>query len=312
MKTNLNVLRLFLASCVIFSHSPELIEGTRNHIPLVAYFGGLGLGGLAARGFFILSGALIGASWMNQPELIPFLRKRVLRIYPAFIACSLVCLLVVAPLVSVNYWHEFAPLSALKRALCLQEVVGISSTFAGSHNPDLNTPMWSIGFEFACYLMVAGMGALGILRGRLTACALLGLMLIMSALCFEWHPVVPWQAKLSKLPELASWFLLGSNLYLNRFFIAGLGRFIPAVNVDISYGLYLYGWPIQKLILWYWPDVSSIMLSLSALLLAGVVGWLSFVLVEKKGALIVRAAKAYWRAVSEPMTENERVNYSIW
>lgn len=291
MKTNLNIIRLLLAACVIFSHSPELVEGSRAHIPLVNYFGGIGLGGLAVRGFFILSGALIVGSWMTRPELIPFLTKRILRIYPAFLACSVICLCIIAPLVSQFYWREFAPLSALKRILFLQEVSGIGSTFYATHCPDLNTPMWSIGFEFACYLMVAGLGTLGILRGRLSACALLGLMMIATAAIYDWHPVPTWQLKLAKFPELAAWFLFGANLYFNRGWIAGLARFVPAIPLDISYGLYLYGWPTQKLILWFWPTLAPLTLSLLALPIAATLGWLSYRLVEEPFLRLKRSTR---------------------
>jgi peptidoglycan/LPS O-acetylase OafA/YrhL len=45
---------------------------------------------------------------------------------------------------------------------------------------------------------------------------------------------------------------------------------------DVSYGVYLYGWPIQKLLLWYFPTMSPwphFMLATSICLFLGVVSW---------------------------------------
>jgi hypothetical protein len=57
---------------------------------------------------------------------------------------------------------------------------------------------------------------------------------------------------------------------------------------DISYGVYLYAWPIAALILWYWRDVP--VLALDGLTLVGAVvsGFISWHLIEKR-ALALKA-----------------------
>lgn len=45
---------------------------------------------------------------------------------------------------------------------------------------------------------------------------------------------------------------------------------------DVSYGVYLYAWPITKLLLWWWPALSAptaTLLTLAASLAAGVLSW---------------------------------------
>jgi peptidoglycan/LPS O-acetylase OafA/YrhL len=59
-----------------------------------------------------------------------------------------------------------------------------------------------------------------------------------------------------------------------------LRHFSP--SSDISYGVYLYGWPTQKLLLWYFPSLPlgvQILLTLSVSLL---LGWASWHLIEKR------------------------------
>ena len=50
---------------------------------------------------------------------------------------------------------------------------------------------------------------------------------------------------------------------------------------DISYGLYLYGWPIQKLVLWYLPIHSPWLLFPIAFVFSYACGYLSWNLVER-------------------------------
>ena len=62
---------------------------------------------------------------------------------------------------------------------------------------------------------------------------------------------------------------------------------IPALNrfrsiPDISYGIYLYGWPIQKLLFWYFPAASPWLLLPFVFALSCLAGYASWVLVESR------------------------------
>lgn len=75
-------------------------------------------------------------------------------------------------------------------------------------------------------------------------------------------------------------------LLLAPFFIlVGLwalpGRILPRMRVDLSYGVYLYAWPIQKLILHVRPDVGLAVHVLLTALLACLAAWGSWTFVEK-------------------------------
>lgn len=95
------LMRLVFATLVLVSHGPELLDGNRGREILTQVFGGLSFGEFAVDGFFVISGALITASWMNAASARDYLWRRITRIYPGFlaaIAAIAVSVLVVAPL----------------------------------------------------------------------------------------------------------------------------------------------------------------------------------------------------------------------
>jgi peptidoglycan/LPS O-acetylase OafA/YrhL len=53
-------------------------------------------------------------------------------------------------------------------------------------------------------------------------------------------------------------------------------------KVDISYGVYLYGWPVQKTLLWLHPGVSALPLFVETTVIASILALGSWYLVEKR------------------------------
>jgi peptidoglycan/LPS O-acetylase OafA/YrhL len=127
--SHFDILRLLLAILVIFHPSYSVLykgrtPGTVPTEPLeLLTRGRADLGSAAVYGFFIISGFLITASWIREPRVGAYLKKRVLRIYPAFIAMMAFCLLVAAPLGAVDpavYWHGVSVRDVLSSVFRLQ------------------------------------------------------------------------------------------------------------------------------------------------------------------------------------------------
>jgi peptidoglycan/LPS O-acetylase OafA/YrhL len=172
-------LRLMLAYAVIVSHSPEMLDGNPSREPLMAMGLHVTFGGLAVDGFFIISGYLIASSYLSSRSLAQFLTSRILRIYPAFICAFLLCILLVGPIaggmldaLGVRGW-----LAAFAKMISLgfPEVPGAFHTLP---IPSLDGSMWTIRYEFRCYLLVALLGVLGFLDKRKFILVLTGLLYV--------------------------------------------------------------------------------------------------------------------------------------
>ncbi|WP_396270437.1 acyltransferase family protein [Ideonella sp.] len=313
---NFNMLRLVFASMVILSHVPELQDGHRQRELLTQVFGTLSFGELAVDSFFVLSGYLVSKSWMARPVARTYLAARLLRIFPGFAVASLVCALLIGPLYGgPAYFEQFNPL----RYAWTWATLAPPSTppvFADTPYPLLNASLWTIRYEFFCYLMVLALGLVFPSRQAKMWLALAGVlaaafitmrlgwwappapmvenlvrcgMVFSAGACFArfesrwvWSGPGAWLAlgvwlllmPLNALAEVATAWCWGYALLVYAKQGAGLQAFnrLP----DMSYGTYLYAWPINKILLWHWPDMATPLcfgLTLGLSLGAGALSW---------------------------------------
>lgn len=162
-----NLLRLILAALVIVAHSPEMLDGNRSREPLTRLTGTMSFGELAVDGFFLLSGYLILLSWQAQPSALAFLRKRVLRILPGYMVAAALCILLVGPLAAgaTGYFSSFW-LGGTAFSVLTLSAPETPAVFAGSHYAGVNNALWTIRYEFLCYLLVLVLGVAGVARRR--------------------------------------------------------------------------------------------------------------------------------------------------
>ncbi|SNT09067.1 Peptidoglycan/LPS O-acetylase OafA/YrhL, contains acyltransferase and SGNH-hydrolase domains [Granulicella rosea] len=169
-ENNFDFIRLGLAVLVIYSHSYALGLGSEAREPIARLTHGQVTGGsIAVNLFFIMSGFMITASAERSPSIASYLKKRVLRIYPAFIAVTLLCAFVVLPLAGGRMLGDGFGTRAWDLLTQTARLLQFSYTGAFAGNPlsgDLNGSVWSIPFEFWCYIGVAGLTVAGLLKRR--------------------------------------------------------------------------------------------------------------------------------------------------
>ncbi len=167
---NIDAIRLILSLLVVFSHSYALATGTYNTEPLYWFSQrGIALGELAVDWFFVLSGYLITQSWERSRDVWSFLRKRVCRIYPGYLVAVATCFWVVIPMASfegfrVYSWHSF--ITNVWRVFLLRDLSAPEAFTSNPYPKMVNGSLWTIPFEFYCYLGVVLLGTTTLIRRR--------------------------------------------------------------------------------------------------------------------------------------------------
>lgn len=327
-----DAMRLLFATLVLLSHAAELTDGNFSRELLSRFtHSGVSFGLFGVEGFFLLSGFLIAGSWERGPHLWPFLRRRILRIVPGYLVAALLSTLAVG-LLAPAAPHFFTHLRGqfLASLLLLGSPV-TPPVLPGQPYALVNGALWTIAYEFRCYLFVAVVGLLAPPRKRLWWLgASVVLIVLHIARPFQQllvhHPLPPALQPLFGYPQsdvrlfmvflvggcffffrqeivfrpryalLAALFILAVEFFHTRqlelalvlggsYLLFYLGQRssswlrLPAHLPDISYGVYLYGWPIEVLLIWFLhPSPWIVFLLATPACLLG--GWLSWTFVE--------------------------------
>lgn len=324
---SIGALRLLLAVLVIYTHAFYL--GGFGPEPLDRWgHGTMTAGYLAVQCFFVLSGWLVAISWCRQPRLGRFLWHRGLRIAPALWLCLAVTAFVFTPLLWLTAEGPRTPFFQLEPSAwgyVWHNLVQPRSQIAigpfpsgGAWNGDWNGSLWTLFYEGACYLMVAGLGLAGLLgRWRRLGTGLIATLLVLhiitvvlpsgtlpvvllrfydtpgklltlhflaGAVWAVWfrdlapRPRSLWVAA-ALLPVLVVSWHFSAHLWLFPFLlpliVLGLAQsrlcvsFEKRVGGDYSYGLYLYGYPVQQILACYHVHDRGFTVYLASSLLLG-------------------------------------------
>jgi peptidoglycan/LPS O-acetylase OafA/YrhL len=243
-RNNFDALRLLGAFLVLISHQFAL-----SGRPEPIFVGEHSFGNLGVLIFFSISGYLVTASWLKDPDIRRFAARRALRIVPALCVSIPLTLAVIAAL-------------------------GLTG-FPGNPRHLANGSLWTIPYEVYCYalLLVAGVAtrhpsivlAVGIfvyfvlsgLQSGESILACFGLFFAAGSLLRAY----PYLRK--PLPTL-SFLVTGCVLVHIDQTKLGLALVVPVLTVaigvrswaglrdipgigDLSYGIYIYAWPVQQI-----------------------------------------------------------------
>jgi peptidoglycan/LPS O-acetylase OafA/YrhL len=319
-KTYFDLLRLGAAAAVLFSHSYALVGRGEPGL------GSQSIGNIAVLVFFAISGFLIAGSWRSEPRLPLFLAKRVLRIMPALLAVLLLSAFALGPVVSNvalgTYLSDMSVYKYVGANAVMHTTYGLPGVFADNAMPGVvNGSLWTLKHEVLCYVMIAGLGFAGLLRNRWVATAVLvGAVFsfalagahgpaffdqstlertfCIAALMQVWRDRIVWSWAIA-LVGLAAWIALASTaagswlvtLAIPYATIVAAGLVRPGAERwlggnDVSYGVYLWAFPVQQVLVSAWHGVSPLALSLLALPLTALIALASWKLVEHPALLV--------------------------
>ena len=323
---NFGFLRLLFATLVIVSHSAEIIDGNRSRELLTNIGGVLTFAELAVDGFFIISGYLVLKSFETSAT-VAYLLKRVRRIYPGFLAAYVICVFAIGPFVGVDF-RSLSLKSLLRLAMDALTLNGPSlSGFTGLPIPALNGSMWTIIYEFKCYLYIIGIAAIGIYKKPFLFAAVTAALLISNEIHWPTYigPVAKFVGSPTLFIRLEGLFCVGSCFYIFRSripympsLLAGAGvtlvlclyfsilaeaafaifggylmfwvalhfksEILQRINGrnDISYGVYLYAWPVQSCLVYFFHIRTPWILTALTIPIVYAAGLVSWKLVEQR------------------------------
>lgn len=235
------------------------------------------LGFLAVEGFFALSGYLITRSAARTRSVGRFLWHRCLRIFPGYWVSLVVVAVAAAAITGANSW------GFVWKNLTLHIFqTGIGDTLANNPFPSMwNGPLYTLEYEFFCYLVVAALAALKLLRPAVLL-SITGLCWVALQLAVNVRPDID-----ARLARATLAFFVGASLFslahrapagltalaatttlalatywVGGFSVIGIPAFACAVVIastwlpwrrvgttrDFSYGIYVYAWPVEQVL----------------------------------------------------------------
>lgn len=151
-ENNFDAVRLLAAAVVIFGHahplaataSPSLLDNSVQ--------------ALAVKIFFVISGYLIYTSWSLDSNLIRYLQKRALRIFPALMIICLFTIFVIGPTFTILPFSQYfltAHTYSYLQNIFLYPIYDLPGVFGKNAYPiAVNGSLWSLPVEFAMYLIL--------------------------------------------------------------------------------------------------------------------------------------------------------------
>ncbi len=291
---SLNFIRLILSLMVLFAHSFYIVGAGNGPI-----FKDENLGGWAVAGFFGISGYLITGSRFNN-RLGVYLMHRVARIIPAFLVCLVVMAAVFAP---IAYYVQHSSLHGFFQTPTTPANSIFANMFLKIHNYDIagtpagvpypgawNGSLWTLYFEFLCYLLVAVLGTFAFFKkSPWPMVAAFVLSVAIWANLERIDPYIQNNADFNLLARLVPFFLGGAvvKVFSKRIGLSWQGATVAAVLAaaailglegfgnqlaapflaylllwistwlpspklvmtnDVSYGAYVYAFPVQQLL----------------------------------------------------------------
>jgi peptidoglycan/LPS O-acetylase OafA/YrhL len=317
---NFEAIRILAALTVLVSHHFALTgQAEPSFLHLHSW------GGAAVLVFFIVSGYLVTASWYNDPNFLRFGLRRFLRIWPALTVITIITAYGLGAWVTTlplaEYWKHRATLDYLS-ILWMKIYYVLPGVF--ENNPyarGVNGSLWTIPIEVKCYVVMALVGLIGLMRSK-------KIWLLMIAVYMIWFLVMrsaDFTGKLNYEYEFSTFFLAGSALYVLRsrwesrpwlwllllgvaaavvwsmgwrytallllfpFLIVYVGtRSSPVIRAagrwgDPSYGIYLIAFPVQQTIIHFlWSRLDFNVTMIMAMIITVVLAYLSWHGIEKR------------------------------
>jgi peptidoglycan/LPS O-acetylase OafA/YrhL len=265
-KNNFNLIRLILSIMVVFSHSYGLLNIAE---PIIF---GRSYGNFAVHCFFALSGYLITRSYLNSKNIVDFFYKRALRLVPAYIVSYIFSALVAyrfANFVSnpVAYIRNGPVWTLSWEILCygLCAIIGyfglLNASSVGAvwivswiliiSNISSPSPTFQVIVPMVFMFLIGSFISVNEEKFKISysgpiSIIILIIMVVDPERFTRLIDKLPWLYGPQFQVAQINFFIY---LFLLPIAIMYLGKYLPFflnLKDDLSYGVYIYAWPIQQ------------------------------------------------------------------
>lgn len=318
---NLNLVKFIAALFVIISHAYPLCKGAEyNDILSDLSRNSIAFGSLAVAIFFMSSGFFVTKSLLKSKDSKKYLHNRFIRIFPPLWFTLIVCIVVCGLFFSTYSLGKYF-LSSDFFKYCLNFILipihNLPGVFMNNIYPGvINGPLWTLPIEFVCYLVLLLAYKLNLVNKKsykyvalLVIVAFVGINLIPLSIkgyiqpCFLFFWGSFYWIYRDKITMNNTYFLISLVAFV-LLIVLGYGHvasflFVPYLTLyiafclpqcnnrlaslgNLSYDIYLCGWPIQQMIISLFGG--SMLVGMNILIsipLSILVGYITYSLVEK-------------------------------
>jgi peptidoglycan/LPS O-acetylase OafA/YrhL len=239
-KNQLDKIRILAALVVIFSHhypltgnqAPAWLENKWLHWSVT--------GGVGVMVFFCISGYLVTTSWYREPKLLPFLWKRVLRLWPGMLGSVFFGVFFFGVIFNTIPLREYLELPTTWKFFgtnltLIKHFPFLPGTFTTNPSSQvMNGVYWTIPMEFTCYLIVASLGLMGILQNI----KLLKIILLIYVTVFLIYFNPDFTGRIQHWIEYPAFFAAGAFIALHKDWFSKYGKKLLIISTPILLATY--------------------------------------------------------------------------
>ncbi|MFT0534330.1 acyltransferase family protein [Castellaniella hirudinis] len=222
-----------------------------------------------------------------------------------------------------NYFSNATVYEYFLHGLIMDVRYELPGVFQGNAISAANGSLWSIPFEVFAYIALIAVFLLGLLKFRLLSVGVFLLILVDSItghkLLLTWLPqnheittLAPCFAagsvfalfkdkiKIHLKGVAGAWalyflfrestysyyFLYLAVFYAILFFSSQKALVRPKPSIDVSYGMYLWGWPVQQIMAQYFPEWGIGFNQIASIAISALLGYASWLFIEKRAIKI--------------------------
>lgn len=320
---NLDVIRFFAAILVIVCHSFPLSYGKTSSDYLAQYTNNrLSLGGFAVSIFFVFGGFLIAKSMDGKKNAVSYFSARCKRIFPSLIFVVCILTFVVGPIITnISVREYFTSKETFKYLanMFLIPIHNLPGVFENNVYPRVvNGALWTLPVEFMCYILIYIAYKIKLFEKKKYALTIPFVVIVTIALLFIKNNFIISVVRPIMLYYIGlGLYVFRDNIVLSRkYFLVSTIMFIVFICVkmdvlamlvvfpymmfylayglkykfkdfskrgDISYGMYLWGWPIAQFVCMIFDGkIKWYINSLIVIILSIIFGYITYMIIDKR------------------------------